>query len=345
MAIIGRIMSSTIKKTRKIAHGNGGLSVSARILISAFLLALLVCAAVSVRARETRDLAIAQQPSGVSERDTKVKDVVVLDAEINGLDSRIVELEAESDRLASEISDTEEAIESGRRRLGSKKESLSDRARQMYINGKPSKVVALFTSEDISEFMKRSEYLDKIAAEDTRLIKCIKDESAGLDQSLADLKEQKRKTDDVASDLRSRKERLSEAKSDREEVLASTGADREHVESESRAVEEKIEKVNPPGPPPNRSGRVLTMEATAYSALEPGLTDTTASGLKAQRGVVAVDPGVIPLGTRLHVEGYGYAIAADTGSAIKGNRIDLCFNTLEEVYAYGRRTVRVEILD
>jgi 3D (Asp-Asp-Asp) domain-containing protein len=67
--------------------------------------------------------------------------------------------------------------------------------------------------------------------------------------------------------------------------------------------------------------------------------------MKAQHGVVAVDPRVIPLGTRLNVEGYGNCIAGDTGSAIKGNRIDLCFDTLAECNAYGMRKVRVEILN
>jgi len=62
--------------------------------------------------------------------------------------------------------------------------------------------------------------------------------------------------------------------------------------------------------------------------------------MKAQHGVVAVDPRVIPLGTRLNVEGYGNCIAGDTGSAIKGNRIDLCFDTLAECNAYGMRKVK-----
>jgi 3D (Asp-Asp-Asp) domain-containing protein len=64
-----------------------------------------------------------------------------------------------------------------------------------------------------------------------------------------------------------------------------------------------------------------------------------------QYGVVAVDPRVIPLGTRLFVEGYGSAIAGDTGGAIKGNRIDLCFNSDDEAEKVGRRTVRVLILE
>jgi 3D (Asp-Asp-Asp) domain-containing protein len=60
---------------------------------------------------------------------------------------------------------------------------------------------------------------------------------------------------------------------------------------------------------------------------------------------VAVDPRVIPLRSRLYVEGYGLAIAGDTGRAIKGNRIDLGFNTYREAMRFGRRSVIVHILE
>jgi len=93
---------------------------------------------------------------------------------------------------------------------------------------------------------------------------------------------------------------------------------------------------------------ILTMEATAYY---PGPESTgiwadgyTSTGLRAGHGVVAVDPEVIPLGTALYIPGYGLAVAADVGSAIKGNRIDLCFDTYEEALFFGRRPVEVYIL-
>ncbi len=97
----------------------------------------------------------------------------------------------------------------------------------------------------------------------------------------------------------------------------------------------------------------ITMSATAYTALtacatkKPGSPGygITATGMVAQKGVVAVDPRVIPLGTKLFIEGYGYAVAADTGGSIKSNRIDLCFNTQSECISFGRRTVTVHVLD
>jgi 3D (Asp-Asp-Asp) domain-containing protein len=87
------------------------------------------------------------------------------------------------------------------------------------------------------------------------------------------------------------------------------------------------------------ASKKMVMSATAYVA-----GGRTATGRAAEVGVAAVDPNVIPLGTRLYVEGYGYAIAADTGGAIKGNTIDLVFDTYQEAVAFGRRQVVVYIL-
>lgn len=99
--------------------------------------------------------------------------------------------------------------------------------------------------------------------------------------------------------------------------------------------------------------KVMNMVSTAYShaPYDPtGGGSITASGIKVRRdangtSTVAVDPSVIPLGTKLFVEGYGYAIAADTGGAIKGNKIDLYFAPGGEFKSWGKKTVKVYVLD
>lgn len=88
----------------------------------------------------------------------------------------------------------------------------------------------------------------------------------------------------------------------------------------------------------------LTMVATAYTAGCSGCSGITASGRPAGHGIVAVDPSIIPLGTRMYIPGYGEAVAGDTGGAIHGNRIDLGFNSYADAISFGRRAVTVYLL-
>lgn len=89
----------------------------------------------------------------------------------------------------------------------------------------------------------------------------------------------------------------------------------------------------------------LDMVATAYAPhCCQGVGEITATGMKAGPGVVAVDPAVIPLGSHVYVEGYGYAIAGDVGGAIKGRRIDLGFATKNAAQQYGVQRVKVYLL-
>ncbi|WP_163539796.1 3D domain-containing protein [Gracilibacillus sp. YIM 98692] len=97
------------------------------------------------------------------------------------------------------------------------------------------------------------------------------------------------------------------------------------------------------------SKQTMAVTATAYTATCDGCSGITATGVNLledrDKKVIAVDPSVIPLGTRVHVEGYGEAIAADTGGAIKGNKIDVHVPTKQEAYNWGVREVKVTILD
>lgn len=94
----------------------------------------------------------------------------------------------------------------------------------------------------------------------------------------------------------------------------------------------------------DRVREVITMEATAYLPTDGGGDGITATGIRARHGVVAVDPNVIPLGTRVYIPGYGEAIAADTGGDIVGNRIDVVLEDYGSAMQFGRCTVDVYIL-
>ncbi|MBY4606020.1 MULTISPECIES: ubiquitin-like domain-containing protein [Bacillus] len=118
----------------------------------------------------------------------------------------------------------------------------------------------------------------------------------------------------------------------------------------------KIEKVSASGDSKTvvsrsneSTGKVMTVSSTAYTASCSGCSGHTATGVNLKNNpnakVIAVDPNVIPLGSKVHVEGYGYAIAADTGSAIKGNKIDVFFPKKSSAYRWGNKTVKIKILN
>ena len=97
------------------------------------------------------------------------------------------------------------------------------------------------------------------------------------------------------------------------------------------------------------SGTEVHVNSTAYTASCNGCSGHTATGidLKANPNakVIAVDPSFIPLGTKVYVEGYGYAVAADTGGNVKGKKIDVFFATKAEAYRWGNRQVKIKIID
>lgn len=99
----------------------------------------------------------------------------------------------------------------------------------------------------------------------------------------------------------------------------------------------------PPGAPAHYLAAVNVL-TTAYWPNPAWSSGYTATGLRAQYGIVAVDPSVIPMGTRLYIPGYGYGLAADVGSAVQGYHIDLCFDGPAQAYDWGVRTETVFIV-
>src|SRR5699024_5126990 len=96
-------------------------------------------------------------------------------------------------------------------------------------------------------------------------------------------------------------------------------------------------------------GKSLSLEATAYTASCEGCSGVTKTGVDLEANpdekVIAVDPDVIPLKSEVYVEGYGYVTAEDTGSDIKGDRVDVFIPSEEDAMDWGRQTVEVTIVD
>lgn len=109
-------------------------------------------------------------------------------------------------------------------------------------------------------------------------------------------------------------------------------------------VEQKKEEAAVSG-----DGKELVVTATAYTAYCDGCSGTTYTGINLRANpnqkVIAVDPSIIPLGSRVWVEGYGEAIAGDIGGAIKGNKIDVFLEHKADAYQWGRKQVKIKVLD
>lgn len=135
-----------------------------------------------------------------------------------------------------------------------------------------------------------------------------------------------------------------------QEQQTSTEVEQEETRTQ-QPVEEAQQSVTTTAQQDNQSyqGNTFIVEATAYTAYCNGCSGITYTGqnLRANpnQKVIAVDPNVIPLGSRVYVEGYGEAIAGDTGGAIKGNRIDVFVPSTSEALNWGRRTVKVTVLN
>lgn len=119
------------------------------------------------------------------------------------------------------------------------------------------------------------------------------------------------------------------------------------------AIKESVAQPQPQPQPqqvqaaPQPQEKVVTVTATAYTAFCAGCSGVTRTGLDLRANpsqkVIAVDPSIIPLGSKVYVEGYGEAVAGDTGGAIKGNRIDIFIPNYAEAINFGKKTVKVTI--
>lgn len=117
----------------------------------------------------------------------------------------------------------------------------------------------------------------------------------------------------------------------------------DHIQNKPAVKEEKKETLDD-----YEVVKTLTVEASAFTAHCKGCSGKTAYGIDLRKNpnikLIAVDPDVIPLGTKVWVEGYGIAIAGDTGGAIKGGKVDLFMKTKKQAYNWGRKKVEIKIL-
>jgi 3D (Asp-Asp-Asp) domain-containing protein len=229
---------------------------------------------------------------------------------------------------------------------------LGDRLRTLYEEGEPDAIAVLLGATSLDDAVTRLDELERSALQGARAATDARDGRTKLRGLALELVARFREVQALTSQAESTARALAATRVSRVSYLASLARQRRltkrqiaaldsharRVVEKTQAIQAQISPASTAVPPVGQGPRTLTVTSTGYS-----LRGNTASGLPVGPGIVAVDPAVIPLGTRLTIPGYGEAVAADTGSAVQGLTIDLWFPTLGQALAWGRRTVTITL--
>ena len=279
-------------------------------------------------------------------------------------------LEERSAQLARAEQGARQRTEIVRRSLRASQKRVAVLLRELYVQGEPDPISVILGATSLDEAVAGIEGLSRATALNERLGIEAGQRARQLGRLRVRLAGQRAILDTSRSAARAGAERLAAAVTGRRETLATLRGRRSLTAQRLAALEERaraaerlsaditansahVVEASPqaaaagapaaaPGPPPPAAApagtRTLVVDAVAYH-----LPGKTASGLPVGVGVIAVDPSVIPLGTRVFVPGYGPAVAADVGTAIKGNIIDLWMPSTAQARAWGRRTVTITV--
>jgi 3D (Asp-Asp-Asp) domain-containing protein/peptidoglycan hydrolase CwlO-like protein len=233
--------------------------------------------------------------------------------------------------------------------------ALARRLRALYEQGDTDALAVILGAGSLNAALDAMETIDLAAEQDHDLLAKIKASSQRLAALNARLAGRQRELDQLAAAKAAAAASLAAARASRLATIATMRARTQANASQISGLEERARTLaaaqsSPPiaapvpGAPSVLPGNAaqgvysLTVVATGYA-----LQGNTASGMRVGWGAVAVDPSVIPLGSRLSIPAYGLGVAADTGGAIQGARIDLWFPTVAQARAWGSRTVTITV--
>ena len=235
-------------------------------------------------------------------------------------------------------------------------EHLGARIRQLYQQGQLDPVAILLGAETLNEAIGGLDGLRSIASGDRDLLRTVRQARASLTQTKTRVVARVAELRQAESAAESTAASLAAARAERTAYLAELERQRgfnarrlERVRTTARAAGERTETLEVSR---DEAAAPVSAPVAAYTGGEQTLTVTstgyairgrTASGLPTGWGIVAVDPSVIPLGTRMTIPGYGEGVAADTGGAVRGATIDLWFPTVAQALVWGRRTVTITL--
>lgn len=282
-------------------------------------------------------------------------DLYALESRLGRAERRIAALE----RRATEVERQQEAarrqLALARTDLGRAERALAERLRALYVVGDVDPLAVLLGAESLDEVISALDGLGRVADQDREIVEQLEGARVRLREAVRRLAARRAEVRGLVEQAQAARASLADARAERSGYLQSLtrrqALNRGQIErllQQAAASEERSQEIalssgggDPAASaptPPLEDGRRMTVLSTGYC-----LRGTTATGIPVGWGVVAVDPKVIPLGTRMTVPGYGEGVAADTGSAVKGAIIDLWFPSCAQALRWGRRVVTITL--
>ena len=267
-----------------------------------------------------------------------------LDSQLQAWRARLASLESAAAAIKERQASLRAELGAARASLETGQRHLALELRALYERGNVDPVAVVLGAKSLNTALSQLDALSRVANQSHQIVDATSTARLRLLRSQRRLALEEHRLERSLAAARQAEQRLSAAAASRAAYVASLRAQaRLHaqqvrsVEAQAQTAQQKSQSLQQPTTSPPSGKRQLTVSATCYD-----LSGRTATGMPVGQGVVAVDPSVIPLGTRMYVPGYGNGVAADVGGGIKGNTIDL-WMTPSQCAAWGRRTVTITI--
>ena len=262
-----------------------------------------------------------------------------LDRRLARVRATLATVTARSDALDRQRAELAVQRRIARQALARARVRLAERIRALYEAGDTKPLDAILGAASLDEALARLDSVERAAAQDAFLIRQARALRSRVAQLRRTLDDRQRQLDRLQRSTRVTLAALERLQWEQTADASRGATSRPTASGPERAAPDAPARVVIPAAPAVASGeRTLTVVATAYA-----LPGTTATGTLVEYGTVAVDPAVIPFGSELSIPGYGDGVAADTGPAVRGARIDVWLPTVQAALAWGTRTVTVTI--
>jgi peptidoglycan DL-endopeptidase CwlO len=309
----------------------------------------------SLRQRAQR---LTQENSAIVSRSrAAVLTLYALDSQMTRAQGRLAALRAQAAAVDRQAAETRRELTIAKHVFAVSQENLATRLRALYEQGDSDPLSIVLGAKTLDDALTGIQTANAAAATDKAIVArargsrdryvALRKHLAARAEKLHALQASVSATVSVLASERAGRlaylQQLAAQRSLNEAQIGSLESQAQAIQAKARrvAVTQTVSAVSPAPSvttPSDTGTGTLTVTATAYT-----LQGTTATGAPVGYGVVAVDPSVIPLGTRMTIPGYGEGVAADTGGAIRGAVIDLWFPTAAQAAAWGRRTVTITL--